>query len=126
VSSDSLVVPEGRQLELHLTALDVIHAFWVPEWRIKRDLVPAGEGGNDIDDTVVMTPDRIGTYNVVCTELCGFGHATMRALVKVVPPDEFARWLADQPRVKAEAGTPTGSATGSPSEFNNGSPTGGP
>jgi cytochrome c oxidase subunit 2 len=126
VSSNELVVPDGRQLELHLTALDVVHSFWVPEWRIKRDLVPAGEGGNDVDDTVVVTPDRVGTYNVVCTELCGFGHATMRALVKVVPPDEFARWLANQPRVKPEAGTATGSATGSSSEFNNGSPTGGP
>ena len=44
VSSNELVVPDDRQLELHLTALDVIHSFWVPEWRIKRDLVPAGPG----------------------------------------------------------------------------------
>ena len=58
VSSNELVVPDGRQLELHLTSLDVIHSFWVPEWRIKRDLVPAGPGGNDIDNTVVVTPDR--------------------------------------------------------------------
>ncbi len=126
VTSDRLVVPDGRQLELHLTALDVIHSFWVPEWRIKRDLVPAGEGGNDVDNVVEVTPDRVGTYNVVCTELCGFGHATMRALVQVVPPDEFASWLAKQPRVKPQAGGPTGESTGSPSEFNNGSPTGGP
>src|SRR4249919_3398012 len=96
VSSDRLVVPDGRQLQLHLTALDVIHSFWVPEWRIKRDLVPAGVGGNDIDNSVVVTPDRVGTYNVVCTELCGFGHATMRALVRVVPEDEFNQWLSRQ------------------------------
>ena len=44
-------MPVDRQLELHLTALDVIHSFWVPEWRIKRDLVPAGVGGNEIDNT---------------------------------------------------------------------------
>jgi cytochrome c oxidase subunit II len=126
VTSDTLVVPDGRQLALHLTSLDVVHSFWVPEWRIKRDLVPSGEGGNDIDNEVEVTPDRVGTYNVVCTELCGFGHATMRALVKVVPPDQFSAWLAKQPRVKPEPGTPTGSSSGSPSEYNNGSPTGGP
>jgi cytochrome c oxidase subunit II len=126
VTSDTLVVPDGRQLALHLTALDVVHSFWVPEWRIKRDLVPAGEGGNDVDNEVEVTPDRVGTYNVVCTELCGFGHATMRALVKVVPPDQFSAWLAKQPRVKPQPGTPTGSSTGAPSQYNNGSPTGGP
>ncbi|MGH2976717.1 MAG: cytochrome c oxidase subunit II [Solirubrobacterales bacterium] len=126
VSSNELVVPDGRQLDLHLTSLDVVHSFWVPEWRIKRDLVPTGPGGNDVDNDVVVTPDRVGTYNVVCTELCGFGHATMRALVRVVPPDQFATWLAKQPRVKPVQGTETGSTSGSASEFNNGSPTGGP
>jgi cytochrome c oxidase subunit II len=111
VSSHKLVVPEGRQLELHLTALDVLHSFWVPEWRIKRDLVPAGPGGNDIDNSVEVTPDRLGTYNVVCTELCGFGHATMRAPVAVVPQSEFDSWLKRQPRVTPQPGTQTGSAT---------------
>jgi cytochrome c oxidase subunit 2 len=125
VSSNELVVPDGRQLELRLTALDVVHSFWVPEWRIKRDLVPAGKGGNDIDNTVTVTPDRLGAYNVVCTELCGFGHATMRALVRVVPAQEFARWLARQPRVEPQPGAPSGSQTGAPGEYNNGSPTGG-
>jgi cytochrome c oxidase subunit 2 len=116
VSSKTLVVPDGRQLDLHLTALDVIHSFWVPEWRIKRDLVPAGPGGNDIDNSVVVTPDRVGTFNVVCTELCGFGHATMRALVRVVPRDQFESWLARQPQVTPEPGTSTGSSTGTTSE----------
>ena len=89
-TSDELVRARSTASStLHLTALDVLHSFWVPEWRIKRDLVPAGPGGNDVDNNVVVTPDRLGTYNVVCTELCGFGHATMRALVHVVPQDEF-------------------------------------
>src|SRR5919202_131626 len=110
VSSKELVVPVDRQLDLKLTSLDVVHSFWVPEWRIKRDLVPKAPGGNDVDDTVVVTPDKVGTYNVVFTELCGFGHATMRALVKVVPQDEFDAWLKRQPRVPAKPGTSTGSA----------------
>jgi cytochrome c oxidase subunit 2 len=109
-------VPEGRQLDLRLTALDVIHSFWVPEWRIKRDLVPAGPGGNDVDNSVQVTPDRLGTYNVVCTELCGIGHSTMRALVRVVPQSEFDRWLGRQQLVEPQPGTPSGAATGAPSE----------
>jgi cytochrome c oxidase subunit 2 len=112
VSSKALVVPENRQLELHLTALDVIHSFWVPEWRIKRDLVPAGAGGNDIDNVVEVTPNRLGTYNVVCTELCGYGHATMRALVRVVPEEEFNQWLSRQKPVEPQQGTATGTSTG--------------
>jgi cytochrome c oxidase subunit 2 len=97
-TTHELVVPVDRQLQIHLTALDVIHSFWVPEWRIKRDAVPAGPGGNDIDNTVEVTPDRIGTYNVVCTELCGYGHPTMRALVRVVSQEDFDKWLAKQPK----------------------------
>jgi cytochrome c oxidase subunit II len=115
VSSNTLVVPEGRQLDLHLTALDVIHAFWVPEWRIKRDLVPTGTGGADVDDTVQVTPDRLGTYSVVCTELCGVGHATMRALVRVVPESEFNRWVGRQQLVEPQPGSPSGAATGATS-----------
>jgi cytochrome c oxidase subunit II len=100
VNSKELVVPIDKQLQITLTAEDVLHSFWVPEWRIKRDLVPSGAGGDEIDDTVVVTPDRLGTYNVVCTELCGFGHSTMRALVRVLPQDEFDSWLAKQPKVQ--------------------------
>ena len=116
VSSKVLEVPVGRQLDLKLTALDVLHSFWVPEWRIKRDLVPKGVGGNDVDDTVVVTPDRVGTYNVVCTELCGYGHATMRALVKVVPQSEFEKWLGKQPQVKPTPGSPESASTGTSSQ----------
>jgi cytochrome c oxidase subunit 2 len=116
VSSSKLVVPVDRQLDLHLTSLDVVHSFWVQEWRIKRDAVPAGAGGNDVDDEVPVTPDRLGTYAVTCTELCGFGHATMRAFVEVVPQDEFNRWLGRQQLVEPQPGTPSGAATGAPSE----------
>ena len=115
-SSNVLVVPDGRQLDIRLTALDVIHSFWVPEWRIKRDAVPAGEGGNDIDNTVQVTPDRVGTYNVVCTEYCGFGHATMRALVRVVPESDFDSWLKRQELVEPQSGSPSGDVTGTPPE----------
>jgi cytochrome c oxidase subunit 2 len=96
ITSDELHVPVDRQLELHLTALDVVHSFWVPEWRIKRDLVPAGPGGQGIDDTVLVTPDREGAYSVVCAELCGLGHATMRAPVVVHSQAEFDQWASER------------------------------
>ena len=111
LSTNELHVPVGRQLELHLTALDVVHSFWVPEWGIKRDAVPAGAGGDEIDDEFVVTPDTEGTYSLVCTELCGLGHATMRAVVVVESQEEFDQWVADQQQ-QAQAATEGGSGGG--------------
>jgi cytochrome c oxidase subunit 2 len=106
VYSDVLNVPVDRQLNVTVQSIDVIHSFWVPEWRIKRDVVPAGPSGNDIDNNVVVTPDKLGTFNVVCTELCGYGHATMRALVHVWPQAKFDGWLANQEAVQKKTGGP--------------------
>jgi cytochrome c oxidase subunit 2 len=106
VHSDVLNVPVDRQLALTLNSIDVIHSFWVPQWRIKRDVVPAGPSGNHIDNHVVVTPDKVGTYYVVCTELCGYGHATMRALVHVWPQQKFNRWLQNQQQAQANGGGP--------------------
>jgi cytochrome c oxidase subunit II len=90
VTSTELHVPVDRQVELNLEAIDVIHSFWVPEWRVKKDAVPG------ITTSVVATPDREGDFEVVCTELCGVGHSTMRAPVVVEPQEDFDRWIADQ------------------------------
>ena len=112
VTSNELHVPVGRQIELTLTSLDVIHAFWVPEWRIKRDIVPAGATGNDIDRTVVVTPDVEGTYAVVCTELCGTGHSTMRAFTVVEPQTDFQEWVGEQLPIPEDGNVSTGAAGG--------------
>ncbi len=87
-SQGELHVPVDRQVIFKMHAQDVIHSFWVPEWRIKKDNVPG------ITTTAVITPDKIGTYQLVCTELCGFGHATMRAKVVVEPETAFKKWTA--------------------------------
>jgi cytochrome c oxidase subunit II len=87
-SEGELHVPLNRQVHFKMHAQDVIHSFWVPEWRIKKDNVPG------ITTTAIVTPDRVGTYQLICTELCGFGHATMRANVVVEPPAEFRKWVA--------------------------------
>lgn len=81
-------VPVNRQIKLKMHSQDVIHSFWVPEWRIKKDNVPG------ITTTATVTPDRIGAYQLICTELCGFGHASMRAKVVVQEPAEFREWVA--------------------------------
>jgi cytochrome c oxidase subunit II len=101
VTSNELHVPDGTQLDLHLTALDVLHSFWVPEWGIKRDLVPGSNlpGQDDIDDVVRVTPNEEGTYSVVCTELCGWGHATMRAAAVVESQSEFDAWVKGQTKI---------------------------
>jgi cytochrome c oxidase subunit 2 len=70
-----------------MNAQDVIHSFWVPEWRIKKDNVPG------ITTDALITPDKVGTYQLICTELCGAGHATMRAQVVVQTQEEFDRWV---------------------------------
>lgn len=86
-SEGELHVPVNRQVHFKMHSLDVIHSFWVPEWRIKKDNVPG------ITTTAIVTPDKIGTYQLVCTELCGFGHATMRAKVVVESPADFRKWV---------------------------------
>jgi cytochrome c oxidase subunit II len=104
LTSDVLHVPVDRQLEIRMEALDVIHSFWVPEWGIKRDAVPSGAGGDEIDNEFVVTPDEEGTYSLICTELCGIGHATMRAAVVVESQAEFDQWVSEQRRALESSG----------------------
>jgi cytochrome c oxidase subunit 2 len=81
-------VPVDRQVKFKMHSQDVIHSFWVPEWRIKKDNVPG------ITTTATVTPDKVGTYQLICTELCGFGHASMRAKVVVESPADFRKWVS--------------------------------
>jgi cytochrome c oxidase subunit 2 len=87
-SEGELHVPVDRQVQFKMHAQDVIHSFWVPEWRIKKDNVPG------ITTTAIVTPDKVGSYQLICTELCGYGHATMRAKVVVEPPGQFQKWVS--------------------------------
>ena len=87
VRSSTLVLPQGRPVEFRVRSLDVVHGFWVPEFRAKIDAVPG------IVTTLRVTPSRAGRYSVVCAELCGLGHAVMRAGAVVVPAGQFERWL---------------------------------
>ena len=102
VTTNELHVPVDRQLDITISALDVLHSFWVPEWGIKRDAVPAGDPEEEgIDNNFVVTPNEEGTFSLVCTELCGTGHSTMRATVVVESQEEFDQWLAEQAEAQA-------------------------
>ena len=72
-TSSTLRLPVHTTVQLHLRALDVIHSFWVPEFSQKEDAVPG------LVTKLVITPKRLGTFPVICTELCGLGHALMRS-----------------------------------------------
>lgn len=90
VTSTTLMLPQGRPVLFKVRTEDVIHDFWVPAFRVKIDAVPG------ITTEVRATPTRLGRFPVVCAELCGLGHSTMRATAVVVSPDEFERWLTDR------------------------------
>jgi cytochrome c oxidase subunit 2 len=102
VTAGQLVLPIGEAAKLTLRSLDVIHSFWVPEFGQKSDAVPG------IETTLVITPTRLGEYSLVCTELCGLGHPTMRAPVRVVERREYEAFLADAGRGGGGPGGDTG------------------
>ena len=85
-SSANLMLPLDRPVRLHLTARDVIHSFWVPEFRQKQDAVPG------LTTEITVTPTKLGNYPFMCSELCGLGHPLMRTRAIVMPQSEFEAW----------------------------------
>ena len=85
-TSAVLRLPVDRSVVLTMHAKDVLHSFWVPEFRQKQDLVPG------LHPTLHITPNKVGTYSLMCTELCGVGHALMRSRVVVMQPAAFEQW----------------------------------
>jgi len=87
VADTQLYLPIGRSVRFDINAKDVLHDFWVPNFAMKLDAVPG------ITTHYRVTPDRLGTYPVVCAELCGLGHSVMRSTVHVVTQEEFDAYL---------------------------------
>lgn len=104
---DVLRVPVNRHLLLTLHSQDVIHSFWVPSWGQKSDAVPG------LSNKLVVTPDRIGTYPVICTQLCGLGHALMRSTAIVLSTSDYSTWYkgAGTTTTPASSGGSTNAAT---------------
>jgi len=84
VVSPDLYLPIHRSVRLEITSLDVIHSFWVPQFAQKQDAVPGQI------NPLKITPTKLGTYPVICTELCGLGHALMRRQAIVLSASDFA------------------------------------
>lgn len=113
VSELRLPLDETVLLKMH--SLDVIHSFWVPQFGQKQDLVPG------ITTQLVITPKRLGTYSIVCTELCGEGHALMRSEAIVMRPAAFTAWVTAQQQAVAKANqAPAGGGAGLAAFNNNG------
>ncbi len=90
VTSESLYLPEGRTVTFDVTSLDVTHGFWIVQMGIKIDANP-GEV-----TTISVTPDKLGTFDVRCSELCGLYHAFMTAQVHIVTPAQYSTWMRAQ------------------------------
>jgi cytochrome c oxidase subunit 2 len=104
VASPQLYLPKDRPVKFTLQSRDVLHDFWVPAFRMKKDAVPG------IDVTYRVTPNREGVFPIVCAELCGLGHAVMRASAHVLTPDAYDTWFSKL-GAAAPAATPAGGGT---------------
>jgi len=95
-TSTDLVVPVDRQILLSMRSEDVIHSFWVPEFRVKQDVLPADSFTSTFVRKIRFTPTETGSYKLRCAELCGQQHYAMLAQVVVIPQDEYDSWLAEK------------------------------
>jgi cytochrome c oxidase subunit 2 len=102
--STQLYVPNNESVYFAIHSKDVIHAFWIPAFRLQIDAVPG------ITTHYRATPDRLGTYPVVCNLLCGVGHGLMRSRIHVVTPTAFQKWIRHQAASPPEPGSQTAPA----------------
>jgi cytochrome c oxidase subunit 2 len=103
LSTYQLYIPKGESVKFELHSRDVIHAFWIPAFRLQEDVVPG------ITTHWRVTATRLGTYPIVCNLLCGLGHSLMRSKVHVVPLAQFETWVKGQRA--AGAGASVGGST---------------
>jgi len=95
-----LVVPQGRKVRVLITANDVIHAWWVPDFGMKKDAIPG------YINELWFNAEKPGTYRGQCAELCGRDHGFMPVVVEVLPQAEFDTWLEQQKAARQAAGAP--------------------
>ncbi|MBW2658602.1 MAG: cytochrome c oxidase subunit II [Deltaproteobacteria bacterium] len=89
-TENELVVPVGEAVKLNITSLDVVHSFYIPAFRIKVDAVKG------METYAWFNADKIGEYDIQCTEYCGTGHSSMLAKLRIVPRAEYIKWLAEE------------------------------
>ena len=96
VVSGELHVPVDRPVQLNIAASDVLHAFWLPEFRIKQDAIPGREA------QLTFTPNQTGQYPVICAELCGAYHGGMKTSLTVHSPEDYEQWVQDNTFAQAD------------------------
>jgi cytochrome c oxidase subunit 2 len=97
VETPHLVLPDNTMIELHVTSLDVIHSFWAYQLGVKADANP------DVDNIAFVKPTKLESFEIHCAELCGIWHGFMRDHGRVVTPEQFQSWIAEQQRRFAPA-----------------------
>lgn len=105
--TDTLYLPKDQAVKLNLKAMDVLHSFYIPAFRVKQDMVP-----NKKDNFMWFIPQRVGVYEVFCAEYCGLQHSYMYSSVKVMEDSLFQTWITDTTQVAAAANSETPGATG--------------
>lgn len=112
VTSGELHVPVGREVQISMTANDVIHAFWVPELRLKQDAIPGRQS------EIRFTPKTVGEYKLICAELCGPYHGAMNTQFVIETPEAFEQWQQEQiASTQSQQLIAVNSADLSPAEF---------
>lgn len=104
--SPDLVIPVNKPVNIKLISMDVLHSIFIPEFRLKSDMVPGRE------KQMWFRSDREGEYDLYCAEYCGLRHSYMSAVVRVVPQDEFDKWYTDTTFVADTAAGSTKGAAG--------------
>lgn len=105
--TDTLFVPKDKAVKLNLKAMDVVHSLYIPAFRVKQDMVPQKE-----NNFMWFIPQRVGSYEIFCTEYCGLQHSYMLSTVKVMENNDFQKWITDTTQVAATANIDAPGATG--------------
>lgn len=88
---NQLHLPVNKPIITHITSMDVIHSFGVPVLRLKQDAVPG------MEVPIWFQAIKPGVFEIVCSQLCGVGHSLMKGIVTVETPEEFQKWMSEQP-----------------------------
>lgn len=96
--TDTLFLPKDQAVKLNLKAMDVLHSFYIPAFRVKQDMVP-----NKENNFMWFIPQKIGNFEVFCAEYCGLQHSYMYSNVKVMEASDFKTWITDTTQVAASA-----------------------
>jgi len=96
--TDTLFLPKDQAVKLNLKAMDVLHSFYIPAFRVKQDMVP-----NKENNFMWFIPQRVGIYEIFCAEYCGLQHSYMYSSVKVMEDSDFKTWIADTTQIAASA-----------------------